>query len=172
MVKQNSITSLFSSICTSLIKKFGNPLFADFVCTKYGNLKQDDGDLFMWISHARHEIGVQPVHYEIRVDGNKLFVEVHVESQILYSCNSRVVNCIRTPLQDLVNQNKLELVSQPKKNNDSNYYWYKIPKQELYLINVNTQEEIDCLADKIFDDLAKLDNLVGNQIKQVIEKVI
>lgn len=172
MAKQNSISIIFSSICTSLIKKFGNPLVADFACTKYGNKKQDDDDLFMWISHAHHEIGVQPVHYEIRVDNNKLFVEVHVESEILFSCYSEVVNSIRIPLQDLVNQNKLELVSEPKKNNDSNYYWYKIPKQELSLVNVNTQEEIDCLVDKIFDDLVELDNLVGKQIKQVIEKVI
>lgn len=156
--------STFENICDKLIQKFGNPLYAKFTCTKF----KKESDTFMWVANAHNEIGVQPVHYELRLDKNesgepKLFVEVHFESESNLSTPIKMLN---QAIENDVKKGSLISVYHPQNANDFAYYWYREPDVEFPV------DDSDKNIDDIYNAFEELDNLVGDKIRDVIENMM
>ena len=143
----------FDSICNNLKTLFQKN--NTFICTKLT-------DYFMWIGCPKHEIAVQPVHYELRLgkndaDEEKLFIEVHFESESTQStsikqlCDS-ITNC--------------GLISVTTNEQKKAYFWFRKPDTEFDV------DDSDENVKAIFKELEDLDKLVGPKIRKVIENKI
>lgn len=143
----------FDSICNNLKTLFQKN--NTFICTKLT-------DYFMWIGCPKHEIAVQPVHYELRLDKNdvdeeKLFIEVHFESESTQS----------TPIKQLCDSiSNCGLISVTTNEPKKAYFWFRKPDTEFDVDDSNKNVKA------IFKELEDLDKLVGPKIRKVIENKI
>ena len=144
---------IFDNICNKLKTLFQNK--NTFICTKLT-------DYFMWIGCPKHEIVVQPVHYELRLgkndaDEEKLFIEVHFESESTQS----------TPIKQLCDSvSNLGLISVTTNEPNKAYFWYRKPDGEFKF------DDSDENVEAVFNALKDLDDLVGQIICDVIENRI
>lgn len=135
----------FKDLCMDLQRK----LPANLHITK-------EGKNYVWIATKNYDIGTYPMHYEIRLQGRKVYTEIHYESEAIISLNSN--DCKTEFLNYFSGKTNFELVQ----NSTAFYYWYRIKDR-------GVRFEEDCV-DKVLDNLKELIQKTRDDLVDLMDK--
>lgn len=127
-----------------------------------------EGEDFIWIATAGYDIGVYPIHYEIRLEKNKVYAEVHFESKgvITYV---ETDGSHRTLQERFVtyfdNAQKRNFVKvNPGASGKNGYRWYRLKKSGVSLVDKNCTK-------KVLQNIQRVTRLTQNYLLGLMGKV-
>lgn len=100
-------------------------------------------DDFMWIATEEYDIGAYPMHYEIRLEKNKVYAEVHYESKdiITYEEKNETHRELQEQFVAYFDNNKnfgvVKLRTSPKC-----YRWYRLKESGVDLADKNCAKRV------------------------------
>lgn len=123
---------------------------------------------FVWIATAGYDIGVYPIHYEIRLENSKVYAEVHFESKgvITYV---ETDGSHRTLQERFVtyfdNAQKRNFVKvNPGPSGKNGYRWYRLKESGVSLADINC-------AKKVLKNIQSMTRLTQNYLLGLMGKV-
>ena len=105
-----------------------------------------EGDDFIWIATDDYDIGVYPMHYEIRLENSKVYAEVHFESKgvIAYveTDGSHIALQERFVAYFDNAQKKNFIKVNPGPSGKNGYRWYRLKESGVSLADNNCAKKV------------------------------
>lgn len=119
-------------------------------------------DTFMWIATETYDIGVYPIHYEIRLADEKVYSEIHYESASEIKTGKGSTACLKNDFKKTIGKINSLTPAIPGPEH-SFYQWYRIKES-----GVDLSDNCSC---EVLAEMEKLIKKTQSKILKLMKKV-